>query len=184
MLRMLNLQVPQPTSCWEGLKLLPFHASFWCIRKHTEQKIMGCAKGKQFKIRSLQKIHTKLNCICSVYLKWMVHDHLTSSHFLKKKIKNAGVNGRVPDFVFLAHIVDMSSAMHAPFLVRSMASLPFYTRLYLIPLWPISFAVMLLMWAKSKTFLVSFYHLRNRLHQTWVVPRFGFQVRTTAPVLA
>lgn len=95
-------------------------------------------------------------------------------------LENADKNGRVPDFVFLAHIVDMSSAMHAPFLVRSMSSLPFYTRLYLIPLWPISFAVMLVMWAKSKAFLVSFYYLRNRLHQTWVVPRFGFQVRGTA----
>ncbi|XP_047945902.1 very-long-chain aldehyde decarbonylase CER3 [Salvia hispanica] len=93
----------------------------------------------------------------------------------RKNSLSSGVNGRVPDFVFLAHIVDMSSAMHAPFLVRSMASLPFHTRLYLIPLWPISFAVMLLMWAKSKTFLVSFYYLRDRLHQTWVVPRFGFQ---------
>ncbi|GFY80661.1 fatty acid hydroxylase superfamily [Actinidia rufa] len=34
---------------------------------------------------------------------------------------------------------------------------------------------MLVMWAKSKTFLFSFYGLRGRLHQTWVVPRFGFQ---------
>lgn len=34
---------------------------------------------------------------------------------------------------------------------------------------------MLLMWAWSKTFLVTFYNLRGRLHQTWAVPRFGFQ---------
>ncbi|KAH6818553.1 Fatty acid hydroxylase superfamily [Perilla frutescens var. frutescens] len=93
----------------------------------------------------------------------------------RKNSLNSGINGRIPDFVFLAHIVDMSSAMHAPFLVRSMASLPFYTRFYLMPLLPVSFAVMLIMWAKSKTFMVSFYYLRNRLHQTWVVPRFGFQ---------
>lgn len=35
--------------------------------------------------------------------------------------------------------------------------------------------IMLVMWGWSKTFLVSFYNLRGRLHQTWVVPRFGFQ---------
>lgn len=90
--------------------------------------------------------------------------------------KIAGKNGRVPDFVFLAHVVDMSSALHAPFVNRSMASLPYYTRIYMLPFLPFTFTVMLLMWAKSKTFLISFYNLRNRLHQTWAVPRFGFQV--------
>ncbi|KAK4481641.1 hypothetical protein RD792_012548 [Penstemon davidsonii] len=94
----------------------------------------------------------------------------------KKNSLDSGINnGRVPDFVFLAHVVDMSSAMHAPFVNRSVASLPYYTRVYLLPFLPISFASMLVMWAKSKTFLISFYNLRNRLHQTWAVPRFGFQ---------
>ncbi|XP_051120715.1 very-long-chain aldehyde decarbonylase CER3 [Andrographis paniculata] len=88
---------------------------------------------------------------------------------------SSGENARVPDFVFLAHVVDMSSALHAPFVYRSVASLPYYTRIYLLPMLPVSFFAMLFMWAKSKTFLVSFYNLRNRLHQTWVVPRFGFQ---------
>ncbi|KAK4479442.1 hypothetical protein RD792_014956 [Penstemon davidsonii] len=93
----------------------------------------------------------------------------------KKNSLDAGKNGRVPDFVFLAHVVDMSSAMHAPFVNRSMASVPYYTRIYMLPLLPVSFIVMLVMWAKSKTFLISFYNLRGRLHQTWAVPRFGFQ---------
>ncbi|KAL7097332.1 hypothetical protein ACP275_10G137800 [Erythranthe tilingii] len=84
-------------------------------------------------------------------------------------------NGRVPDFVFLAHVVDMSSAMHGPFINRSMSSMPYYTRIYMLPFLPISFLVMLIMWAKSKTFLLSFYNLRGLLHQTWLVPRFGFQ---------
>ncbi|KAK4404444.1 Very-long-chain aldehyde decarbonylase CER3 [Sesamum angolense] len=93
----------------------------------------------------------------------------------KKNSLDSGKNGRVPDFVFLAHVVDLSSSMHAPFVVRSVASHPYYTRTYLKPFLPVSFVAMLLMWAKSKTFLVSFYNLRNRLHQTWTVPRFGFQ---------
>ncbi|KAL4559843.1 hypothetical protein LXL04_031989 [Taraxacum kok-saghyz] len=40
--------------------------------------------------------------------------------------------------------------------------------------WPLAFLVMLIMWAKSKTFLVTFCHLRGRLLQSWIVPRFGF----------
>ncbi|KAK3015486.1 hypothetical protein RJ639_005472 [Escallonia herrerae] len=100
----------------------------------------------------------------------------TKSWELQKKISiDSGKNGRVPDFVFLAHVVDLSSALHVPFLFRSFASLPFCTRIFLVPLWPLAFVVMLGMWAKSKTFLISFYNLRGRLHQTWAVPRFGFQ---------
>lgn len=89
---------------------------------------------------------------------------------------DAGTNKRVPDFVFLAHVVDIMSAMHSPFVLRSFGSTPFTTRLFLLPMWPFTFGVMLVMWARSKTFLFSFYNLRGHLHQTWVVPRFGFQV--------
>ncbi|CAA2961447.1 ECERIFERUM 3 [Olea europaea subsp. europaea] len=100
----------------------------------------------------------------------------SKSRDMHKKISlDSGKNSRVPDFVFLAHVVDMSSAMHAPFVTRSVSSMPYYTRIHLKPFLPISFLAMLIMWAKSKTFLNSFYYLRDRLHQTWIVPRFGFQ---------
>lgn len=98
---------------------------------------------------------------------WDLHKQISSG---------AGVNGkRAPDFVFLAHVVDVTAALHVPFVLRSFSSQPFKTRLFLFPLWPLTFVVMLLMWAKSKTFLISFYNLGGRLHQTWAVPRFGFQ---------
>ncbi|TYI48444.1 hypothetical protein E1A91_D13G248800v1 [Gossypium mustelinum] len=100
----------------------------------------------------------------------------TKSLELHKKItSNSGKNGRVPDFVFLAHVVDIMSAMHTPFALRSFASTPFCMRMFLLPFWPLTFIIMLVMWGWSKTFLFSFYNLRCRLHQTWVVPRFGFQ---------
>uniref|UniRef100_A0A5B6Z7Y4 Putative Fatty acid hydroxylase superfamily n=1 Tax=Davidia involucrata TaxID=16924 RepID=A0A5B6Z7Y4_DAVIN len=95
---------------------------------------------------------------------------------LHRKISlNSGKNARVPDFVFLAHVVDLTSAMHVPFVFRSFGSKPFTTKIFLLPLLPITFVVMLVMWAVSKTFLISFYNLRGRLHQTWAVPRYGFQ---------
>ncbi|XXG58491.1 hypothetical protein AAC387_Pa04g0798 [Persea americana] len=92
---------------------------------------------------------------------------------LHKEISSAQKD-RVPDFVFLAHVVDVTSSIHVPFFLRSFASLPFATRLFLLPVWPFAFLVMLMMWALSKTFLISFYTLRGNLHQTWAVPRFGF----------
>ncbi|XP_030535634.1 very-long-chain aldehyde decarbonylase CER3 [Rhodamnia argentea] len=96
---------------------------------------------------------------------------------LQKELNSGCGNYRrdIPDFVFLAHVVDLSSSMHAPFVFRSLASLPYATRLFLLPFLPIPFVVMLAMWAWAKTFVISFYNLRGRLHQTWAVPRFGFQ---------
>ncbi|KAK9141435.1 hypothetical protein Syun_010835 [Stephania yunnanensis] len=82
---------------------------------------------------------------------------------------------RVPEFVFLAHAVDLSAALHAPFVLRCFSSKPFAWNLGLLPLLPSTFLVMLVMWTSSKTFLSSFYYLRSRLCQTWGVPRFGFQ---------
>ncbi|KAF7838095.1 protein ECERIFERUM 3 [Senna tora] len=94
---------------------------------------------------------------------------------LHRKLSSGKNNGRVPDFVFLAHGVDVGSALHVQFVFRSFASLPFSTRIFMLPIWPGALTVILAMWIWSKTFLISFYNLRGRLHQTWVVPRCGFQ---------
>ncbi|XP_078438039.1 very-long-chain aldehyde decarbonylase GL1-1-like [Wolffia australiana] len=84
-------------------------------------------------------------------------------------------NEEVPGFVFLLHVVDVVSSMHAPFVFRSYASYPYTTNFLLLPFWPVAFSVMVAMWVFSKIFLVSFYKLRGGLHQIWLVPRFGFQ---------
>ncbi|KAI9117282.1 hypothetical protein K1719_011448 [Acacia pycnantha] len=95
---------------------------------------------------------------------------------LHKEISlNSRKNSRVPDFVFLVHIVDVSSSMHVQFTLRTFTSLPYRFRFFLIPFFPIALTSLILMWLWSKTFLVTFYYLRGRLHQTWAVPRFGFQ---------
>ncbi|KAH9619745.1 hypothetical protein KSS87_018056 [Heliosperma pusillum] len=95
---------------------------------------------------------------------------------LQKQISlNAGKNVKVPDFVFLAHIVDITSAMHTPWLFRAFASQPYTIRWFLIVVWPGTLVVMFAMWAWAKTFALTFYNLRGKLHHTWVVPRFGFQ---------
>ncbi|GMN62788.1 hypothetical protein TIFTF001_031860 [Ficus carica] len=97
---------------------------------------------------------------------WELHKIISS---------NAGKNRQAPDFVFLAHVVDVTSSTHVSFVFRSFGSLPYTVRMFLVPMVPGAFLFMLAMWLWSKTFLVSFYNLRKRLHQTWAVPRFGFQ---------
>ncbi|KAF2943422.1 hypothetical protein DAI22_02g062100 [Oryza sativa Japonica Group] len=86
-----------------------------------------------------------------------------------------GKNDQAPDFVFLAHVVDIMASMHVPFVLRSCSSTPFANHFVLLPFWPVAFGFMLLMWCCSKTFLVSSYRLRGNLHQMWTVPRYGFQ---------
>ncbi|KAI0504696.1 hypothetical protein KFK09_015649 [Dendrobium nobile] len=98
----------------------------------------------------------------------------TKSWSLQKEI-SSGKNIHVPDFVFLAHAVDAVSSMHASFAFRSFSSMPFRILPFILVLWPGAFLIMLVMWACSKTFLLSFYNLHGRLHQYWVVPRIGFQ---------
>ncbi|KAK4493447.1 hypothetical protein RD792_006798 [Penstemon davidsonii] len=98
----------------------------------------------------------------------------TRSWDLQNEISSR-TKSRVPDFVFLAHGVDIMSSLHAPFVLRSFSSIPFSIKPFLFPLWPLTFMTILVMWAQSKTFLYSFYNLRGRLHQTWAVPRLGFQ---------
>ena len=83
----------------------------------------------------------------------------------------------IPGFVFLIHVVDVTASLHNSMISRSFASLPYRgaTPAALLH-WPIAFVVMLALWASSKTFVAYFYRLRGRLFQTWVVPRYGFQV--------
>lgn len=97
-----------------------------------------------------------------------------NSWLLHQSIRE-GQADRVPDFVFLAHVVDMLSSVHAPFVFRSFSSMPFSTRWFLIPLWPFTVPIMFAMWAWAKPFVHDLYVLRGRLHYTWIIPRFGFQ---------
>ncbi|GAB4853620.1 Very-long-chain aldehyde decarbonylase cer3 [Ancistrocladus abbreviatus] len=95
---------------------------------------------------------------------------------LQKQISsNAGKNVRVPDFVFLAHVVDISASVHVPFVFRSFSSYPYTTRLFIVGCWPFAFLAMLVLWAWAKAFTVSYYMLEGKLQNTWTVPRYGFQ---------
>lgn len=119
--------------------------------------------------------HSEMDCNFCLFMP--LYDKLGNtlnekSWDLHKKTSSAQ-NDEAPEFVFLAHVVDVASSVHVPFILRSFASLPFELRLFLLPIWPLAFVVQMMMWAFSKTFLISFYILKGHLFQTWAVPRFG-----------
>ncbi|GJR90618.1 eceriferum 3-like protein [Tanacetum coccineum] len=81
---------------------------------------------------------------------------------------------KAPEFVFLAHGVNVMASMQVPFIFRSLSSRPYATTLVFFPLWPLAFLTTMIMWVISKPFCLTFFHLRGYLLQSWVVPRFGF----------
>lgn len=78
--------------------------------------------------------------------------------------------------MFLVHVVDVISSMHSQMLSRTYASRPYTATPATVLLWPVALPFVSFLWAWSKTFVYSFYRLRGRLFQTWIVPRYGFQV--------
>ncbi|KAG9456057.1 hypothetical protein H6P81_000565 [Aristolochia fimbriata] len=121
--------------------------------------------------------HTEMNTNFCLFMP--LYDELGNTLNQKSwdlhKKTSSGENDRVPDFVFLAHIVDVLSSLHVPFVLRSLGSVPFAPHIAFLLMWPFAFVSMCFMWALSKTFLCYFYVLRGRYHQTWIVPRYGFQ---------
>jgi hypothetical protein len=81
-----------------------------------------------------------------------------------------------PDFVFLAHGTELLSAFHLPFGIPSFAAWPYSVRWYLWLLWPLTLPVLGMTWIFGRPFVSDKYQLPNLRMETWVIPRFGFQV--------
>jgi hypothetical protein len=90
--------------------------------------------------------------------------------------------GRIekPDFVFLVHEIGLDSVLHLPMSFIGFHSTPFQHRWFVALFMPLSVPLMLLMWFFGTPFLGFQYHLHHLHSQLWVMPRFGFQVRTVA----
>ncbi|URD93522.1 WAX2 C-terminal domain [Musa troglodytarum] len=135
------------------------------------------SQGGRHPVRYLSLHHKEKNCNFCLFVP--LFDFLgktanKKSWDLQKEI-SSGEKDRVPDFIFVAHIIDIMSSLHVPFVFRSVSSMPFTNYIFLLVLWPIAFLFMAFAWAFSKTFVLSFYILRGHLCQTWIVPRYGFQ---------
>lgn len=99
-----------------------------------------------------------------------------------KRLKSLGLIGifagrkEKPDFVFLAHGTELLSTFHLPFGIPSFAAWPYATRWFLWPLWPLTLPILAILWIFGRPFASDKYRLKDLRTETWVVPRFGFQV--------
>ncbi|KAK9130250.1 hypothetical protein Sjap_010737 [Stephania japonica] len=95
--------------------------------------------------------------------------------FLKYVIYTTSFELQGTRLCVLCHCVDVTSSLHSPFYLRSFLSLPFKAKWFLLPHLPTAFITMVAFWIKSRPFIITGYTLRKRLHQSWCVPRYGFQ---------
>ncbi len=90
----------------------------------------------------------------------------------------AGREEEIPNFVFLAHCIDVLTSLHAPFCIRTLAAYPFTAHWFLWLLWLPLIPILIVFWLFGQTFLASQYILDHLNCNTWVIPRHGFQVWT------
>ena len=85
-----------------------------------------------------------------------------------------------PDHVFLVHEVGLDSVLHLSMGLIGFHTIPFRHRWYVTLLMPITIPIMLAMWAFATPFYACEHHIDDIFAQTWVMPRFGFQVNIEA----
>lgn len=81
------------------------------------------------------------------------------------------------DHVFLVHEVGLDSVLHLSMGLIGFHTIPFRQQWYGIILLPITVPIMLALWAFGSPFFAGEYSVDEITTQTWVMPRFGFQVR-------
>ncbi|KAG0623686.1 hypothetical protein M758_3G193600 [Ceratodon purpureus] len=87
-------------------------------------------------------------------------------------------NGRpeqIPDFVFLAHCIDVLSSLHVSFCIRTLAANPYVCHYFIWWMWPFTLFFLNIFWYFGQTFVADAYNLKLLKCMTWVIPRHGFQ---------
>ncbi|CAK9260814.1 unnamed protein product [Sphagnum jensenii] len=105
------------------------------------------------------------------YLGGTVHPNTLPFHASLRK----GREEEIPNFVFLAHCIDVLTSLHAPFCIRTLAAYPFTAHWFLWLLWLPLIPILIVFWLCGQTFLASQYILDHLNCNTWVIPRHGFQ---------
>lgn len=81
------------------------------------------------------------------------------------------------DVVHLTHLTTLQSIYHSRLGIASLAAEPYRQKLYLRLFWPFTYALALLTWIfGAAAFPVERNRLKKLRAETWVVPRFTFQV--------
>jgi len=81
------------------------------------------------------------------------------------------------DFVYLMHGTDLLHIFHVTLGIQSFAAMPYTPHWLLWPLYPVAALVMLLLWLCGQPFAVDKYQIPGVKGETWVIPRYRFQVQ-------
>lgn len=136
-----------------GVKYLLYTPSYHSLH-HTEQKSNFC-----------------LFMPINDYLGGTVDPKTESYHAELRKEKP----DEVPDFVFLAHCIDVLSSLQVSFCFRTAAAHPYTCHWFLWPLWPLTLSFLFVFWIVADVFVAHKYYLNKLKCMAWIVPCHGFQ---------
>ncbi|KAG0556124.1 hypothetical protein KC19_11G028000 [Ceratodon purpureus] len=86
-----------------------------------------------------------------------------------------GIPEEVPEFVFLAHCIDLLSSLQVSFMFRTLAAHPYEWHWFLWPFLLPGLCILCMFWIFADTFVAHKYCLYKLRCMAWVVPRHGFQ---------
>lgn len=96
-------------------------------------------------------------------------EELYEKSFIKKE--------EIIDVVHLTHLTTLQSVYHSRIGFASVASKPYSNQFYLWILFPFSYALVFVAWIFGTTLIVERNKFKKLHTETWLVPRFTFQVR-------
>lgn len=82
---------------------------------------------------------------------------------------------KVPDFVFLAHCIDVLSSLQVSFCCRTMAAHPYKCHWFIWWTWPITVFFLMIFWYWGQTFTAMTIYVNKLKCTSWVIPKHGFQ---------
>lgn len=106
-----------------------------------------------------------------------------AAHWLIHVVCLAERPEEIPDFVFLAHCIDVLSSLHVSFCIRTLAAYPYVCHWFLWFMWPVTTFALFFFWTWGQTFVAYKYYLNKLRCMTWVIPRHGFQVQSFSSCL-
>jgi aldehyde decarbonylase len=98
----------------------------------------------------------------------------TSDSLYERSLK--GREEEKTDVVHLTHLTGIQSIFHLRLGFASIASRPYISDLYLWILSPLSYLLVVLTWIFGTNFTIERNNFNNHSMETWVVPRYSFQV--------
>ncbi|MCO5603879.1 hypothetical protein L7F22_058033 [Adiantum nelumboides] len=122
------------------------------------------------------KVHTNF-CLFMPMYDYLYGTVDASSDSLHKDVRLRGSHETKVDCVYLTHATDLLSTFHFQFGFQTFASEPYSKKWYMWIMWPLAFPLMLLSWLFAKPFVGATHFIGDKLElQSWVIPRFSFQV--------